>query len=127
MKSRKTATKSLDSFSIWEILAFTTAWSPPINEHDRRRFPRWRTWQDFFADYEAIRFQLLVSEYHHRGQRLFADRAREEMRAHPDHVFQKHMHSALLHAHLYLEDDLHVHDGFEARLGKAIECEEMEG
>ena len=120
---------SLESFKIMELLAFTTGWSPPISEHDRRRFPRWRTWQDYFADYDAIRFQLLVSEYHHRGQRLFADRAREEMAAHPDHVFQKHTHSALLHSHLYQHGDGHVHEdgGILARLGKAIECEEMEG
>lgn len=122
MKSRRTSTKSLDSFSVMEVLCFTVAWSPPISDDDRRRFPRWESWSDFFKDYDSIRPLLVVSRFHKRGVPLFADTVREALAAAQlGEVWEKHRHSGLQHAHLYQRGDGHVHDGFEARLGPAVE------
>ena len=124
MKSRRTAAKRLDSLGIMEILDFTSSWHPPIDERSRSRWP---TWEAYFRDYDLIRGELLASEYVQPGTVLFADRARELLRAHPDHIWEAHRHAALQHAHLYKRGDGHVHeDCFEARLGPAVEIVEID-
>jgi hypothetical protein len=113
---------SLDTLTTMEILCFTTCWSPT----DLLQFPRWRTWPQYFADYDAVRDELLASAFHSRhleGGLPFADRAREALAAAgPGETWGKHDHAALRHAHLYQRGDAHVHDD-EARLGAAVEIE----
>ena len=110
MQSRRKG-KSLSDFTTMEILAFTVAWSPPASLEDFDAFPRWPLWRDFFKDWADVRDQVLTSEFVKRGDVPFADRVRAEMAANPDHVYRKHDHSALRHAHLYRDGDGHVHEG----------------
>jgi len=120
-KEKRRTALSLDSFKTMEILAFTVAWSPPVDLTDRRRFPRWHTWDQYFADYDAVRPLLIVSDHHRPGVPLFADTARAALAAaKTGEVWEKHTHSALLHAHLYRVGDAHEHED-EARLGPATE------
>jgi len=126
MKSRRAMTRSLNDFAVMELLAFTTAWSPPINEGDLQQFPRWPDWATYFKDYDAIRALLLVSNYHQPGTILFADTVRVALAAAgPSEVWGKHRHAAWQHAHLYSRGDGHIHKGDE-RLGSAVEIAELD-
>jgi hypothetical protein len=122
-KEKRRTELSLDTFTAMELLAFTVAWSPPVDDTDRRRFPRWQTWEAYFRDYDTIRPLLIVSDYHKPGAVLFADTARAALAAaKKGEVWAKHTHKALLHSHLYTHGDAHVHDD-DARLGPAEEIE----
>jgi hypothetical protein len=50
-----------------DVLGFLSAWRPPHGEFELSR-ARWKTWAEFFAEYEALRTELLASGWAHRKQ-----------------------------------------------------------
>ncbi len=44
-----------------DVLAFVSGWRPPY-EFERSR-ARWFTWADYFAEYEALRDQVLATSF----------------------------------------------------------------
>ena len=68
----------------------------------------------------------MASPFHSRhlaGAAPFADTVRAALAAAaPGEVWEKHVHSALQHSHIYQHGDGHIHEG-EARLGAAVEIE----
>jgi hypothetical protein len=66
---------SLASLSISEVLDFLWDWHPPVSEFERGR-SRWRTWEEYLADYDEVRDELIANwgEWLEPGEAPFAER-----------------------------------------------------
>jgi hypothetical protein len=110
---REPRQKSLKSFAIIEQICFMRGWYAGIEG------TRWRTLDDFLADADAVRDELLTDPTIRKvygDLEPFADRLRRDMEAMPGAVYEQHGHPhpypwpALRHAHVHHLDDGHTHD-----------------
>ena len=125
-RTRRVATLTLDQFWYEGQWAFMRSWRPPLNENDLSLAAAWRTWEEYFADYDAVRDELLASPRIRQiyGDDVpFADAVRTTM-LEEGQIYDAHRHRALLHPHPYVRGDEHVHDGFDECLGPAVEVRE---
>jgi hypothetical protein len=78
LRQPKTRAKRMRDFDIRETLCFIGGWSPPRSAFDLER-SRWRTWDQFLADYQAVRAELHKKfggdRRHGDGELIFAERA----------------------------------------------------
>ena len=124
-RTRKFATITLDSCGVMDRISFMNGWCPPIDEFERIR-ARWPSWEQYFADYDAVRDELLADPEIQRvyGDKvLFADQVRSTL-LQDGEVYDAHRHRALQHAHPYVRGVEHVHDGYVGMLGPAREVRE---
>ena len=125
-RTRKVANLSADQFFYNGWFAFMTSWRPPRPGERTHRSAPWKTWVEYFADYDAIRDEFLAHPLIRRvyGDKVpFADQIRSGL-LQPGEVYDQHSHKAEWHTHPYTRNDGHVHEGFYRRLGPAVEVRE---
>jgi hypothetical protein len=106
LRGRVVYTLTLDELTISEQIALWRCWYPSISVATR-----WKTWEEYFTDYEAVREELLADPAGRAVYGLdfepFASRVRRLVG--PGQVFDGHGHRALWHAHIFVPGDGHTH------------------
>lgn len=83
-RTHQRTTLTLRSFHGNELFDFADGWSPPRYEHDLHT-RRWKTWQEFLSDYEAVRDEFLRERpFCKSGVIPFAEWARSKIKTNPE-------------------------------------------